>query len=101
MEELAESLLARYRGNGQSHPVEERVAPALDSIGWRAASDMPSDEVAPELAMVVASFARGHRDLRVLYGDVAECLRQHADHLDGSAASRSEWEPAAVKLIAE
>lgn len=79
--------------------VVQRLTNAVATIGWRAASDTPAEVVADRLADVVEACLNGHRDWDMLRVDVAECLRQHADHLDGSSASRSDWEPAAVQVI--
>ncbi len=84
---------------GDAFATEHRLARALDAIGWRAASDTPSDEVANYLALIVGACVDGHRDLKTLQGDMAACLWQYADHLDGSVVPREEWEPAAAQII--
>ncbi|MDB4908049.1 MAG: hypothetical protein JWO05_2833 [Gemmatimonadetes bacterium] len=78
---------------------ERRLAVALDDIGWRAASDVPASEVAAALAMLIAACVDHHHNLATLRRDIADCLQQYSDHLDGSAPPRSAWEPAAESLI--
>jgi len=102
---LLESLLARYdrdarapSAGGQS-VVQHRLARAVSAIGWRAASDASAEEVAARLAPTLGACVRGHRDLRRLRRDMAECLRQYAHPLDGSAAGTAEWEPTAARII--
>jgi hypothetical protein len=100
-----DELAARHEldeaGNAESgaFATEHRLARILDSIGWRAASEESSEEVAKYLALIVAACVNGHRDLRRLRDDVAVCLWQHADHLDGSVVPREDWEPAATQII--
>ena len=101
-----ELLTARYEADQQrsssdpkSSLVVRRLTSAVASIGWRAASDTPAELVANRLADVIEACVTGHRNWDTLRVDVAECLRQHADHLDGSSTSRSEWEPAALQVI--
>lgn len=101
-----QEFVARYEAdahasvNGGARSVtERRLAAGLTAIGWRAASETPASEVAAHLALIVGACVQRHRDLGTLRRDVAECLRRHADHLDGSASGRSEWEPAASQLI--
>jgi hypothetical protein len=92
--------LDEVRGaEGESSATAHRLSRALESIGWRAASDASVDEVASDLALVLAACVEGHRDLAILRRDMAECLRAHAHHLDGSAPAREEWEPAAARII--
>ena len=101
-----QAVMARYRsdeaaaqgGTGRA-VAEQRLAAALASIGWRAASDAPAEEVAPELAMIVAACVERHQSMATLYAGIANCLWQHAHHLDGGAAARSEWEPAAIAVV--
>jgi hypothetical protein len=98
-------LAARYEldevggAEGNASATEHRLARALDVIGWRAASDTSSEEVANDLALIVGACVNGHRDLETLRGDIAACLWQYAHHLDGSVAPREEWEPAAAQII--
>jgi len=98
-------LAARFQsdesdGAGRTSLVaEHRAAGALDAIGWRAASDMPAEELAGDLVLIVVACVKGHRDLAKLRRDVADCLRMHAHHLDGSASAREDWEPAAARFI--
>ena len=101
-----ELLAARYEAdqqlssNGGTSPLAvRRLTNAVATIGWRAASDTPAEVVASRLADIIEACVNGHRDWATLLRDVAECLRQHADHLDGSSPSRSEWEPAALQVI--
>jgi hypothetical protein len=84
---------------GSAFAAEDRLARALDRIGWRAASDSPSEEVASSLALIVGACVHGHRNIETLKSDVAACLWQYAHHLDGSVAPREEWEPAAAHVI--
>lgn len=79
---------------------ERRLSAALAAIGWRAASDEPAESVARELAGIVRAGVRGHRDLARLRREIAECLRRHAHHLDGSSAAPGAWEPAATDVLA-
>jgi hypothetical protein len=98
-------LVARYEldevggAEGNASAAAHRLARALDVIGWRAASDTPSEEVANDLALIVGACVSGHRDLKTLQGDIAACLWQYAHHLDGSVAPREDWEPAAAQII--
>jgi hypothetical protein len=100
-----DQLAARYaldEGRGaedESLVAEHRLARILDGIGWRAASDAPSEEVANHLALVLGACVTGHRNLARLRGDVATCLWQYAHHLDGSTAAREDWEAAAGQII--
>lgn len=91
-------LIARYEA-GDTALNQRRVTAALESIGWRAASDIPASEVATTVTMIIAACVHGHRNLATLRSAIADCLQQHSYHLDGSAPSRSEWEPAAAALI--
>jgi hypothetical protein len=72
---------------------------ALEAIGWRAASEEPAEDVAAELALILGESVGGGRDLVRLRRDVADCLRQYAHVLDGSAPAREDWEPAAARII--
>lgn len=100
-----EALAARYAADvrassatGKSS-VQHRLVLALEAIGWRAASDVPADDVAPRLASTIGACLRQRGDVRMLRRELAECLRQYAHPLDGSSASRAEWEPAATRII--
>lgn len=100
-----ESLLERYDLDARSPTeggqsvVQHRLASAVSAIGWRAASDAPAEEVASRLAPALGACARGHRDLKRLRREMAECLRQFAHPLDGSSAGTAEWEPTAARII--
>jgi hypothetical protein len=100
-----DQLVARYvldaGGGAEREPfaIQHRLARALDTIGWRAASDTPAEDIASDLALIIDGCVHGHRDLVTLRGDIAACLWQHADHLDGSSAARDDWEPAAARII--
>lgn len=100
-----ESLIERYELDtrtptavGQS-VVQHHLASAVSAIGWRAASDAPAEEVAAPLAAILGACVRGHRDLRRLRREMAECLRQYAHPLDGSSSGTAEWEPTAARII--
>jgi hypothetical protein len=96
----ARYALAAARG-AESEPfvIQHRLAHALDIIGWRAASDMPAEDLATDLSLILSACVGGHRDLLTLRRDIAACLWQFADHLDGSSAAREDWEPAATRII--
>lgn len=101
-----ELLAARHeadeqRSSAHAAPsfVVRRLTNAIATIGWRAASDTPAEEVATRVAAAIEACIHGHRNWDALRTDVAECLRQHAYHLDGSSAGRGEWEPAATQVI--
>lgn len=79
--------------------VERRLAAALAAIGWRAASDLLPEELAPELRLLVDRCLDHHRDLARLRREVAGFLRANAHPLDGSHAHVSQWEPAALQLL--
>jgi len=100
-----DELAARHRRDAAddaesgSFAAEHRLTRILDSIGWRAASDESSEEVAKYLAQIVGACVAGHRDLERLRTDLATCLWQYADHLDGSIAPREDWDPAAARIV--
>ena len=96
---IAQYELDREQRGANGSAAGLRLSRVLDSIGWRSASDVPAEEVAGELAPIVGACVHGHRDLATLRRAMAECLRQHAHLLDGSASARAEWEPAAAQII--
>jgi hypothetical protein len=98
--QLAASIGPNRNESGEGVPLAvQRIASALEAIGWRAASDTPAEEIAGDLFLIVVACVDGHRDLATLRRDVAEFLRMHAHHLDGSAPAREDWEPAAARFI--
>jgi hypothetical protein len=83
----------------ESFATEHRLSRILEIVGWRAASETPSEEVAGVLALILGACVDGHRDLDALRVDIASCLWQYANHLDGSTAPREDWEPTAAQII--
>lgn len=99
-----ERLAERHRApdaapDGAHSLVDRRLAGALASIGWRAASDLPAEELAPQLRLIVDRALRTHRDLPTLRRELAQFLMRHAHTLDGGQAHPSQWEPAASQLL--
>lgn len=101
-----ETLVARYEldeppgaGAVVAGAAARRLAGILDSLGWRSASDAPAAEVAPEIAMMIRSCVRGHRQLDALRRNVAELLRRYSHALDGSGTAVAAWTPFATQLL--
>lgn len=99
-----DAVAARYEADAHestagSSAVQHRLARAVGAIGWRAASDVAAEDVATRLSSILGASIRGRRDLGTLRRDIAECLRRYAHPLDGSSASRAEWEPAAARIL--
>lgn len=105
--DLIAALVSRYESEqaeraepGAPSATARHVAAILGTLGWRAASDAPAEEVAPRIAQLIAACAHGRRDLGALRRDVADQLRRYAHALDGGLAPVFAWEPTAAQLIA-
>lgn len=76
-----------------------RLTRVLESIGWRGADTVSPDEVAEELLPAVASCARDHGDVSLLYRQIAGILRACGPLLDGSLPPPSDYQPAAMEIV--
>jgi hypothetical protein len=84
---------------GQDGVVEDRLARALDTIGWRSAGGESSAEVAALARHVVASCVTDHHDPRRAARELAELLRSSTTGLDGSLPPASAFVPAGEQLL--
>jgi hypothetical protein len=76
-----------------------RLTEALEAIGWREGDSAGPAEVAQELLPAIASCAREHGDLGVLYRQLSEVLRASGPALDGGMPPASSYVPAAAELL--
>jgi hypothetical protein len=84
---------------GSGGATEERLAAALDDIGWRSAGGASSSEVAPLAGAIIASCVRDHRDPATAVQELATLLHDSMEPLDGGLPAVSEFMPAAAELL--
>ena len=100
-----DALQQRFLGDEAESParsgsaMEERLATALDEIGWRSAGGASSTEVAPLASAIIASCVRDHRDPATAVRELATLLRDSMEPLDGGLPAVSEFMPAAAELL--
>jgi hypothetical protein len=86
-------------GAAAQDALHERLAAALETIGWRGDDLASAEELAAELLPAIEACARDHRDLDVLERQIAEVLRASGPVLDGSLPPTAAYLPAASEVV--